>query len=442
LRANPVPLALSSLNFGKSLPSLAPDLVVQIRVRRLVKILFLITDRNLALKFVRIFSRIHEMAPIVRAVADSGVQIVYAEPLSRHPPGLNRHRGIGIKKAGSETWEDLNDVKLFQLEWTIQAPGLDSGSVFLPRLGMLPRELEEEMMKLARAGASFDNTGCFIYASVMKAIDALPREWITINPSLPGYPRGDDVVISLPEVASGLQDSMKEVNPQTGMEIQKKFEFRTALPEAGSHPDEIVDLEHLYFIQVLPNELPSYHFWATENDTPTARKGYHDRRIYTWFSRNANTSNPDSNIKQGLHETTLPRDANGSSSTNGPPALTTSRPSAGRQRSARNTSSTKPGVDTKISKNKNRPGKTKNRPSKNNIDRSYRPPKAEEEELQEVKLNKRKKKVAEDAQLYKPKLDDDEEDSQQAKINRRRLKISGDAKSYKPDRIGTRMTRK
>lgn len=416
LRSNRVPLTLSSFSFGKSLPSLASDLVVQIRVRRLVKILFLSTDRDPTLKLVRIFSRIHKMAPIVRAVADSGIQIVYTEPLSRHPPGLNRHRGIGIKKAGSETWEDLYDVKLFQLEWTIQAPGLDSGSVFLPRLGMPPREPGEEMMKLARAGASFDNTGWFIYASVMKAIDALPREWITITPSPPGYPRGDDVAISLPEVASGLQDSMKEVDAQTGKEIQKKFEFRTALPEAGSHPDEIVDLEHLYFIQLLPNEFPSYHFWATENDTPTARKGYHDRRIYTWFSRNANTSNPDSNIKQGLRETTLPRDTNGSSSTNGLPASTTSKPSAGRQRSAKNTLSTKPGADTKISKNKNRP-------SKNKIDRSYRPPKAEEEELQEVKLNKRKKKVAEDAQLYKPELDDDEEDPQQAKINRRRLKV-------------------
>jgi hypothetical protein len=399
-----------------------------------VKILFLSTDRDLLLKLVRIFSRIHKMAPIVRAVADSGVQIVYAEPQSRHPPGINRHRGIGIKKAGAETWEDLYDVKLFQLEWTIQAPGLDSGSIFLPRLGMPPREPEEEMMKLARAGASFGNTGWFIHASVVKAIDALPREWITITPSLPGYPRGNDVVISLPEVASGLEDSMKEVDAQTGMEIRKKFEFRTALPEAGSHPDEIVDLEHLYFIQLLPNELPSYHFWATENDTPTARKGYHDHRTYAWFSRNANTSNPDSSIKQGLRETTSPRDANGSSSKNGPPASTTSRPSAGRQRSTRNTSSAKPGADAKF-------GKNKNRPSKNKIDRSYIPPKAEEEELQEVKLNKRKKKVAEDAQLYKPKLDDDE-DPQEAEINRRRLKVSGDTKSYKSDRIDTKMTRK
>jgi hypothetical protein len=69
---------------------------------------------------------------------------------------------------------------------------------------MPPREPEEEMMKLTRAGASFDDTGWFVYASAMKAIDALPCEWITITPSLPGCPRGDGVVISLPEVASGL----------------------------------------------------------------------------------------------------------------------------------------------------------------------------------------------------------------------------------------------
>ena len=68
---------------------------------------------------------------------------------------------------------------------------------------------------------------------------------------------GNDVVISLPEVASGPNGSMKEVDAQAGMEIQKEFEFRTALPEASSHPDEIVDLEHLYFIQLFPNELQS-----------------------------------------------------------------------------------------------------------------------------------------------------------------------------------------
>jgi hypothetical protein len=96
------------------------------------------------------------MAPIVRAVTDSGIRIVYAEPLSRHPPGLNRRRGIGLKKARTETWEDLYDVKLFSLEWTIQAPGSRSGSVFLPRMVMPPREPDEEMMKLARAGESFD----------------------------------------------------------------------------------------------------------------------------------------------------------------------------------------------------------------------------------------------------------------------------------------------
>jgi hypothetical protein len=52
------------------------------------------------------------------------------------------------------------------------------------------------------------------------------------------------------------------------MEIQKKFEFRTALPEADSHPDEIVDLEHLYFIQLLPNEFSSTAFGRQKMTLP------------------------------------------------------------------------------------------------------------------------------------------------------------------------------
>ena len=55
---------------------------------------------------------------------------------------------------------------------------------------MPPRELEEKMMKLARAGAPFDNTGRFIYASVMKTIDALPCEWITVTPFNAWLPKG------------------------------------------------------------------------------------------------------------------------------------------------------------------------------------------------------------------------------------------------------------
>jgi hypothetical protein len=42
------------------------------------------------------------------------------------------------------------------------------------------------------------------------------------------------------------------------MEIQKEFKFRTGLSEAGSHLDEIMDLEYLYFIRLLPNELPLF----------------------------------------------------------------------------------------------------------------------------------------------------------------------------------------
>jgi hypothetical protein len=383
------------------------------------------------------------MAPIVRAVADSGLRIMYAEPLSRQPPGVNRHRGIGLKKAGTETWEDLYDVKLFSLEWTIQAPRSRSGSVFLPRMGMPPREPDEEMMKLARAGDSFDQTGWFIYASIMKAIDALPREWIKFTPSPHGYPIGDDVVISLPDVAIGLQDSMKELDdagnpktyPDSGKQVQKRFEFRTALPEAGTGiPGEIYDLDHLYFIQLLPNELPSYHFWATEKDAPTARNGHHDRRIDIWFSLNAKTSNPDSNRKQGLRETTPPGDANGSSSANVPPHNAALGLSAGRQKSATSASPTKPRANAKVSKKKVSPGKRK-------TDRSYKPRKGEEEELQEVKLNKRKKKPSEDTKLYRPSLDE-EEGPLQVRFNKRNLKVSQDSRTYKSARVGVRATTK
>ena len=360
------------------------------------------------------------MAPIVRTVAESGIQVVYAEPFSRHPPGLNRHRGIGLKKAGTETWEDLYDVKLFQLEWTVQAPGQTSGSVFLPRMGMPPREPTKEMMTLARAGKSFENTNWFIYASVMKAVDALPQDWITIGNSPPFYPPGDDVVIRLPNVASGLQDSMKDVDPQTGNAMQKKFEFRTALPEEGSHPHQIVDLEHLYFIQLLPNELPSYHFFATPRDTPTVRTGPFDNRIYTWFSLNANTSNPNSNRKQGLRETTPPSEANASSSASGRPTSTSPGSSTRRPRSARSGPLMKTTPDAKI-------GKTKLRPCKKKMDTSYKPGKGEEEEAREVKLNKRKK-VAEDAQLYKPDLDDYEE-APKVRINKRKINVSKVRKS-------------
>ena len=382
---------------------------------------------------------IRAMAPIVRTIAESGIQVVYAEPLSRHPPGLNRHRGIGLKKAGTETWEDLYDVKLFQLEWTVQAPehlqapGQTSGSVFLPRMGMPPREPTKEMMTLARAGKSFENTGWFIYASVMKAVDALPRDWITIGTSPPFYPRGDDLVISLPDVASGLQDSMKVVDPQTRNAVQKKFEFRTALPEEGSHPHQIVDLEHLYFIQLLPNELPSYHFFATPRDTPTARMGPFDNRIYTWFSRNANTLNPDSNRKQGLRETTPPIEANASSSASGRAASTTPGSSTRRPRSARSGPLLETSLDAKT-------GKTKPNPSKKKMDRSYKPGKEEDEEAQEVRLNKRKK-VAEDAQLYRPNLDDDEEASK-VKINKRKINVSKVSKACKPTKTRARASRR
>jgi hypothetical protein len=76
-------------------------------------------------------------------------------------------------------------------------------------MGMPPREPAEEMMRLARAGESLDQTGWFIYASVMKVVDALPREWTQYVALSRNRPSGDDVVISSPDVAVGQEHSMK-----------------------------------------------------------------------------------------------------------------------------------------------------------------------------------------------------------------------------------------
>jgi hypothetical protein len=108
--------------------------------------------------------------------------------------------------------------------------------------------------------------------------------------------------------------------------------------------------------------------------------------------------------------------------------------STGRQRCAKSVSPTKPHANAKVSKRKVSPGKNK-------VDRSYKPRKGEEEELQEVKLNKWKKKAPEDAKLYRPSLDD-EEGPLQVNLNKRNLKVSQDSRPYKPERAGVRATRK
>lgn len=91
----------------------------------------------------------------------------------------------------------------------------------------------------------------------MKVVDALPREWIQYVASPRNRPSGDDVVISLPDEAIGLEHSMKvlderggpKIHPVTDKGIQKKFEFRTALPVEGTGiPDDVYRKQFTTFI--------------------------------------------------------------------------------------------------------------------------------------------------------------------------------------------------
>ena len=205
----------------------------------------------------------------VRDIAQSGIRVVFAEPYSRHPPGINRFCGVGIKRKGLETWEDLLDheVKLSELKFDGAINSL--GALVLPRMGMPPREPTEDMMQRARNGTSFASTGWFIYATVVKATDVFEARTIRIGHRKPRHPLGDDVVLTLPTPCAGETDVM----------IGKEYEFRTALPENDTkHDESYVKMENLYFIQLLPNEYPSYHFFAGPHDTPLPPKEKRDDR--------------------------------------------------------------------------------------------------------------------------------------------------------------------
>jgi hypothetical protein len=229
------------------------------------------------------------MAWKLLSTTPSGVQIRAVELFSRHRPGLDRLGGIGIKKKGLETWEGLDDTRLHELEWTICPPKRAGGTVFLPQMGMPPREPTLEMINRARSGYEFQYNDWFKFAVVLKATGCFPKWWtITIGPPRSGYPLGDDVVISLPKAAVGdLADQFES------------FEFRTALPMHGTGKrGEIYDTDHLYFIQLLPNELPSYHFFGRDSDNPIRSSEVRDERTDLWFGALAKTSNPRSHPVQ------------------------------------------------------------------------------------------------------------------------------------------------
>ena len=200
----------------------------------------------------------------VRAIAESGIQIVYGGPTpSRDPEPYPQHRhtgeplerGIGIKfkrgvsfnsdrtRDGHDTWQGFMGVTLHKLTWQflVQDPVVPNERIVLrlPMMGMPPREPTAEMMAQARAGRPFDQDSWFAHARV------IPATYFA-HPSN----QSDGTTGTIP--------------------IDNRCEFKTALPldDADHDPRVRKTLGNLWFIALLPNELPSYHFWANPMDTP------------------------------------------------------------------------------------------------------------------------------------------------------------------------------
>ena len=107
----------------------------------------------------------------------------------------------------------------------------------LPAMGMPPREPTKEMIEQARNKTDFDPGDWFSDASVVKATDWFDPKCITIG-------SGETVTITISpaydfEMAEAEEDT-ERVGPQKDPRHWK------------------YDKENLYFIQLMPNELPSY----------------------------------------------------------------------------------------------------------------------------------------------------------------------------------------
>ena len=216
----------------------------------------------------------------------------------------------------------------FPLQSYSQTPGTEM-VLHLPMMGMPPREPTAEMMTALRRGDRHKHW--FRHAYIFPATDILNAFVLIDSTTGPGRAEqlrqaarsglansnqpsvGDDVVIRLPACpasntnyaqptttsggagdpslalfhqtqAQAIQSNIR--NPSfslpsptqhltphpafTTADTQHGFDYRTHLPSADpTAPKSLpLTLSHLYFIQLLPNELPSYHFWARPDYDP------------------------------------------------------------------------------------------------------------------------------------------------------------------------------
>jgi hypothetical protein len=173
----------------------------------------------------------------VKVAASSGIQVVYGGPHYGRDPVNGPPKGIGIWKRESpifRSWDGLLELSLQLIitRWVL------SGVTFglrLPVMGMPPREPSSILIKAARDAKYFFDW--FKDANVIPA--RLLAEFVKIDPKT---------------ATMELRGSWRNYN------------FSTASPRRDADRSSVSDddkcLDNLYYIQVLRNELPSYHFWS------------------------------------------------------------------------------------------------------------------------------------------------------------------------------------
>lgn len=214
----------------------------------------------------------------IKHTAQSRIQVVWGQPHSRQQPGSNRLRGIGIKMrhmtvpgypGHTESWAGLYEQELHELYYPVHKyyqPEPDM-VLHLPMMGMPPREPTDEMMREVRKGKRFSSFFKFATVVSYKDLNVSGAQNVEVNETNgSGNLQGDDVVLNLPDWpnAPAPADSLYSRTMDS-----HGFEFRTHLPEFDTgHDGRNIGPGNLWFIQLLPNELPSYHFWAGPNDQP------------------------------------------------------------------------------------------------------------------------------------------------------------------------------
>ncbi len=175
----------------------------------------------------------------VKTVASSGVQIVYGGPHYGRDPVNSPPRGIGIWKRESpnhRSWDGLLELPLHLIVTRWVFSGVTFG-LRLPIMGMPPREPSSMLMREARHRIK-PFSHWFAHATVVPA--KLLAEFVNIDPKT---------------ATMELRGSWRDYN------------YSTASPQEDLERDDVSEehrsLDNLYYIQLLRNELPSFHFWSS-----------------------------------------------------------------------------------------------------------------------------------------------------------------------------------